>query len=82
VNVVPTGAKVVKRLSTTQVTRAVSSINLSACTAKFPFLSNKESVVNASKNCQRNVRKNLDVGMIATVLQMLRSACLVLRVKM
>ena len=35
-------------------------------------------VANASL---RNVRKNLDVGMIATVLQMPISVCLVLRVK-
>ena len=40
------------------------------------------SVVNARQNCLRNVRKNLDVGMIATVLRMPSSACLVLRAKM
>ena len=40
------------------------------------------SVVNVSQNCLRNVKKNLDVGMIATVLRMPSSACLVLRAKM
>jgi len=43
------------------------------------FLKSLISVVYASQNCLRNVRKSLDVGMIATVLRMPSSACLVLR---
>ena len=84
-NVVPTGAKNVKSMGITQATRAISSrskkIRTSVFSAKTKFLRNKESVVNASKNCQRNVRNNLIVGIIATVLQMPSSARLVLRVE-
>jgi hypothetical protein len=86
VNVKTTGAKVVKRWSTTQDTRAMGSKStkkqaIIVRTVVTPFLKVKYSVVNAILNCLRNVRKNLDVGMIATVLRMPRSACLVLSVK-
>ena len=81
-NVITPGAKGVKRLNTTQEKRAMSSNSkkkqtIVVCTAISPFLM-VNSVVNASL---RNVRKNLDVGMIATVLQMPSSARLVLRVE-